>query len=61
MKKKPVKVSLIGKGNDNYYQIKFPNLKIPVNVNEELYQKMLHSNQYDFASGPEELVKQHSA
>ena len=61
MKKKPVKVSLIGRGTDNYYQIKFPNLKIPVNVNEELYHKMLRSKQYEFASGPEGLVKQHSA
>jgi len=48
MGKEPVKVSLIGKGNDNYYRIKFPNLKVPVNVNEELYQKMLHSKQYCF-------------
>ncbi len=48
MKKEPVKVSLIGRGKNNFYQIKFPNLQIPVNVNEELYRKMLHSNQYEF-------------
>lgn len=48
MEKEPVKVSLIGKGENNFYKIKFPNLQIPVNVNEELYRKMLHSNQYEF-------------
>ncbi len=48
MKKEPVKVSLIGKGDDNFYQIKFPNLQIPVNVNEELYQKMLQSSLFEF-------------
>lgn len=48
MKKEPVKVSLIGKRDDNYYKIKFPNLQIPVNVNEELYLKMLQSSQYEF-------------
>jgi len=48
MKKEPVKVSLLGRGKNNFYQIKFPNLQIPVNVNEELYRKMLHSNQYEF-------------
>ncbi len=48
MEKESVKVSLIGKGENNFYKIKFPNLQIPVNVNEELYRKMLHSNQYEF-------------
>jgi hypothetical protein len=55
MKKEPVKVSLIGKVNDGFYQIKFPNLEIPVTVNEELYRKMLHSDQFEFRpknSGP---------
>ena len=61
MKKEPVKVSLIGKGKDNYYRIKFPNLKVPVSVNEELYQKMLHSNQYHFENSGEIAVEQHSA
>ena len=50
MKNKPVKVSLIGKGDDNLYKIKFPNLRIPVNVNEELYRKMLHSSEYEFVN-----------
>lgn len=48
MEKEPVKVSLVGKGENNFYKIKFPNLKIPVNVNEELYRKMLHSHLYEF-------------
>ena len=48
MKKEPVKVSLIRKETNGNYKIKFPNLKIPVHVNEELYEKMLHSNQYAF-------------
>lgn len=50
MKNKPVKVSLLGKGDDNVYKIQFPNLRIPVNVNEELYNKMLHSSQYEFVN-----------
>ncbi len=61
MKKEPVKVSLIERGNDNLYKIKFPNLKIPVEVNEELYQKMLHSNQYRFVNRFTGRAKQHSA
>ena len=48
MKKEPVKVSFIGKGEDNFYQIKFPNLQIPVNVNEELYKRMRYSRHYEF-------------
>lgn len=47
MKKKPVKVKLIGK-KENSYQIQFPNLKIPVNVDETVYHKMLHSKEYEF-------------
>ncbi|MHA7059660.1 hypothetical protein ACWGOQ_0020710 [Aquimarina sp. M1] len=47
MKKQPVKVQLVGK-NGNRYQIKFPNLEIPVVVNEQLYSKMLCSDQYQF-------------
>jgi len=52
MEKEPVKVSLIGKGENNFYKIKFPNLQIPVNVNEELYRKMLQSSQYEFKPQP---------
>ena len=48
MEKQPVKVSVIGKGKNNYYRIKFPNLQVPINVNEELYQKMLRSQEYRF-------------
>ncbi len=50
MKKKPVKVRLIEK-NGNSYQIQFPNLKIPVTVDENLYNKMLHSTEYEFSNG----------
>ncbi len=38
MKKEAINVSLLERGNDNLYKIKFPNLQIPVEVNEELYQ-----------------------
>ncbi len=48
MNKRSIKVSLIGKKKNNDHQIKFPQLEIPVNVNEELYQKMLQSEDYDF-------------
>lgn len=47
MKKKPIKVKLLGK-KANSYQIKFPNLQVPVEVNETLYKKMLNSNEYLF-------------
>ena len=58
MKKKPVKVRLIEK-NGNSYQIQFPNLKIPVTVDENLYHKMLHSTEYEF-SNPHVRVKHRS-
>ncbi|MFB9055304.1 hypothetical protein ACFFU9_00970 [Mariniflexile ostreae] len=47
MEKQPVKVQLIKKEGTRYY-IKFPNLKIPVSVNKQLYLKMKHSNAYQF-------------
>jgi hypothetical protein len=47
MEKKPVKVKLIGKKGSSY-QIQFPNLKIPVNVDEVIYNKMLQSSEYEF-------------
>lgn len=61
MKNRPVKVSLIGKENDNVYQIKFPKLSIPVNVNEELYQKMLRSPQYQFDNFRQDKREKHFA
>lgn len=61
MKKEPVKVSLIGKGKNNYYQIKFSHLKIPVNVNEELYQKMLISPEYQFDNSSDSITNKLSA
>jgi hypothetical protein len=47
MEKKPIAVKLIGK-NQEYYQIQFPNLKIPVEVNGDLYHRMRKSEQYQF-------------
>ncbi|WP_378177992.1 hypothetical protein [Aquimarina sp. SS2-1] len=47
MEKQPIKVQLVGKNKDRY-QIKFPNLEIPVEVNKHLYNKMLYSDQYQF-------------
>lgn len=44
MEKTPITVKLIGK-NQEYYQIQFPNLQIPVQVNDDLYKK---SEQYQF-------------
>ena len=47
MNKKPIRVKLVGKQKD-HYKIAFPNLKIPVEVDENLYRKMLHSPEYQF-------------
>lgn len=47
MEKKPIPVKLIGK-NQEYYQIQFPKLQIPVQVNDDLYQRMLKSEHYQF-------------
>jgi len=60
MKKKPIKVQLVGK-KANSYQIKFPNLQIPVEVNETLYQKMLHSNEYQFKNPANKVSRTNSA
>jgi hypothetical protein len=50
MKNQPVKVIVIGK-EANCYKIKFPNLQIPVTVNESLYHKMLRSNEFEIEKG----------
>ena len=47
MSKKSISVKLIGKQN-GYYKIAFPNLKIPVGVDKNLYQKMKDSMEYEF-------------
>jgi hypothetical protein len=60
MEKKPVKVQLVGTKNQ-YYFIKFPDLKVPVKVNENLYNKMLHSNTYEFCNYKKEKLKSYSA
>lgn len=49
MKNKPVNVQLVGKENDNYL-ILFPDLDIPVKVNQHLYLKMKHSHDYRFCN-----------
>lgn len=50
MNKQPIRVKLVGRQKD-YYKIAFPNLKVPVEVDENLYRKMLHSTEYQFLSG----------
>lgn len=60
MERKPVKVQLIKKEGTKYY-IKFPNLKIPVLVNKNLYNKMLHSNDYQFYNDTSAVSKINSA
>ncbi|GAA4269583.1 hypothetical protein [Hyunsoonleella aestuarii] len=47
MNERPLQVNFAGKEGD-FYLIKFPNLKIPVSVNENLFQKMKHSKEYTF-------------
>ncbi|OQD42800.1 hypothetical protein BUL40_09800 [Croceivirga radicis] len=60
MSKSPISVKLIEKRGDEY-DIKFPNLKIPVTVNHTLYQKMLHSNAYEFYDQPVKVSTSNSA
>jgi hypothetical protein len=60
MERKPVKVQLIKK-EGTQYQIKFPNLKIPVTVNHNLYCKMLHSKDYQFSTDTSSVCKVNSA
>jgi len=61
LENEPVKVSLIGKGKNNFYQIKFSHLQIPVNINEELYQKMLVCPEYQFENTPNSITNKLSA
>ena len=49
MNKEPIHVSLVKKEGDAYH-VKFPNLTIPVIVDENLYKKMLHSSEYVFGN-----------
>ncbi|SHJ81329.1 hypothetical protein SAMN04487911_14016 [Arenibacter nanhaiticus] len=50
MNKKQIMVKLLGK-EKGYYKIAFPNLKIPVEVDENLYRKMRHSREFQFFKG----------
>ena len=47
MENTPVNVQLVGKENDHYL-ILFPDLDIPVKVNQNLYLKMKQSHDYRF-------------
>ena len=60
MKKEPIKVCVVNQ-TENAYHIKFPNLKIPVKVNEHLYHKMLHSPEYQFRSSNAVVKQSYSA
>lgn len=60
MEKTPVSVQLIGKENDHYL-IQFPNLKIPVKVNHNLYTKMKHSKDYVFLQSKTKNINVNSA
>ncbi|SEQ97478.1 hypothetical protein SAMN05421824_2722 [Hyunsoonleella jejuensis] len=55
-----VKVNFIGK-EGNKYLIKFPDLKIPVSVNKNLYVKMLNSDMYEFMNLPKQYSRVNSA
>ena len=52
METKPISVKLVGK-KKGYYQIAFPNLEIPVEVDETLYQRMKYSSEYNLIENPE--------
>ncbi len=60
MKKQPIEVRLVNQ-RGNVYHIKFPNLEIPVKVNEHLYHKMLHSSEYQFRSSNAVVKQSYSA
>lgn len=60
MEQTPVKVNFMGKEGSKYL-IKFPDLKIPVTVNKNLYQKMLNSTMYEFMNLPKKHSKVNSA
>ncbi|WP_027137247.1 hypothetical protein [Gaetbulibacter saemankumensis] len=60
MEKQPVKIQLVGKEKD-FYLIKFPYLKIPVKVNQNLYSKMIHSQEYELYRQDKKRLRSHSA
>lgn len=47
MEKKPVKVQLVTTKGESY-QIKLPHLEIPVTVDKQIYNRMLHDPHYQF-------------
>ncbi|TNJ43125.1 hypothetical protein KFZ70_11390 [Tamlana fucoidanivorans] len=49
MEKKPIVVQLVGQ-DQQHYLIKFPNLEIPVKVNQNLFMKMKFSQEYLFSN-----------
>ncbi|MBD0831527.1 hypothetical protein [Aestuariibaculum sediminum] len=56
METKPLKIKLIGKKGKSY-QIKFPYLKIPVTVNENLFNKMLLSTDFELYNDSSSIKK----
>lgn len=60
MEETPIKINFISKEGDKYL-IKFPDLKIPVSVNKDLYLKMLNSNMYEFMNLPKQYSGVNSA
>ncbi|MAZ28805.1 MAG: hypothetical protein CL868_17225 [Cytophagaceae bacterium] len=41
----PIELTLVG-FNNGMYQIKYPNLDLPIEINEELYRKFCKSRDY---------------
>ncbi|UOB19202.1 hypothetical protein [Abyssalbus ytuae] len=57
MKEKPVKLRLVEVKNGNY-KLKYPNLSVPVEMNEHLFQKFLKSKDYYIEGWP---VRSHTS
>ena len=60
MENKPIHVQLVGREKESFL-IKFPNLKVPVKVNQNLFTKMKHSQTYVFSNARHKYRNTHSA
>jgi hypothetical protein len=60
MEKKPIHVQLLGKEQESFL-IKFPNLQVPVKVNQKLFTKMKHSQAYVFSNDRNMHISAYSA